>query len=291
MKKVIVFIPLFFFTITIGFGQKVNSQLKFEQGQILQVSLQVNTTIVQQAMGQAIDFDLDGSAVHFFKITNATDDNSTLHHYVQQIAFHFDGMGQKRSFNSDNENDMNGQFGKPMKKVLDKTYDMIIDTTGKVLMVQPEKIENSEVDERMVLISSMLKDVLYIVQPPQKGSASFFKIFPDSVVSKGSTWTDVSENESGKFSTSYTLTDITDSTTVVDFTRISVTASKAEMMGTESITTMNNKSTGRIILDKLTGIIREKKMTTESNGATEVMGNSLPVTSKTTSVITVSRKN
>jgi hypothetical protein len=59
------------------------------------------------------------------------------------------------------------------------------------------------------------------------------------------------------------------------------------MMGNESTTIMNNKTTGKIILDKLTGIIREKTSTIESNGSTVVMGNTVPVTSKTTILIKV----
>ena len=49
----------------------------------------------------------------------------------------------------------------------------------------------------------------------------------------------------------------------------------------------NNKSTGKIILDKLTGIMKEKNMTTESNGNTEASFGTLPVTSKTTTTIKV----
>ena len=54
-----------------------------------------------------------------------------------------------------------------------------------------------------------------------------------------------------KLEAAYTISDINDSTIVVDFAANSVTVTKAEMMGTETTTTMNNKSTGKIILDKL----------------------------------------
>ena len=69
---------------------------------------------------------------------------------------------------------------------------------------------------------------------------------------------------------------------IVDFKGTSTSVTQAEMMGMQTSTKMNNSYTGKIILDKATGIIREKTTSTESNGATEVMGNSLPVTSKTT---------
>jgi hypothetical protein len=55
----------------------------------------------------------------------------------------------------------------------------------------------------------------------------------------------------------------------------------------QTTTTMNNKTTGQIILDKATGIIRQKKSTTESSGTTEAMGGTLPVTSTVTTVINV----
>lgn len=268
-------------------GQKIASRLKFEQGQAVEVSLQMKTTISQQAMGQAIDFELNGSANHVYKITNTTEDNSTLHHQTEEIAFNFDGMGQKLSFDSKNEKDMNGRFGKPIKEILGKTYDMIIDPAGKVLMVQPEKMDTTKMDDRFAIITNMLKDVLATVDPPRKGSSSFFKVLPDHEVGKGDTWTESMNSPTEKSSTVYTLDDITDSTILVSFVRNSATISKAEMMGNESTTTMNHKTTGKIILDKATGIVKEKTATTDSNGSTEVMGNTLPVTSKTTTTIIV----
>jgi hypothetical protein len=50
---------------------------------------------------------------------------------------------------------------------------------------------------------------------------------------------------------------------------------------------MNSTSTGKIILDKITGIVKEKIINTESNGNTEAMGGTVPVTGKTTITIRV----
>ena len=58
-------------------------------------------------------------------------------------------------------------------------------------------------------------------------------------------------------------------------------------MGMETTTNFNNKTTGKIIVDKATNIIREKNSVTDSKGTTEAMGNSIPVTSKTTISIKV----
>ena len=288
IMKIIMISLFFLFAISsVAFTQKVTGKLKFEQGQTLEVSMKVKTTISQQAMGQAIDFNVDAAGDHSFKVTNTTEDNSTLNHKVQHITFAFDGMGQKRTFDSNIEKDMNGQFGKPIKDMLDKKYDIIIDPAGNVMMAMPEKVVLSEMDSRMAIITTMLKDVLDLVQPPQKGKPSFFKVLPEGEGGKGDAWTTSYQASGGKVETGYTISDINDSTIVVDFAEKSVTVSKAEMMGSETTTTMNNKSTGKIILDRVTGIMREKTINTEANGNTEASFGTLPVTSKTTTVITV----
>lgn len=287
MKYILTVTSAFFFIPLISFCQKVTGKLKFDQGQTFEVTMDVKTTIAQQAMGQAIDFNVDAAANHSYKVTNATEDNNTLNHQVQHISFSFDGMGQKRKFDSNEEKDINGPFGKPIKDMLEKKYDIIVDPTGTVKMAMPEKIVLAETDSRMAIITSMLKDVLDLVQPPQKGKPSFFKVLPDGEGGKGDTWTTTSVANGGKIDAAYSISDITDSTIVVDFAENSVSVTKAEMMGSETITTMNNKSTGKIILDRLTGIIKTKTISTESNGNTEASFGTLPVTSKTTTVITV----
>ncbi len=287
MKRITTCLSCFFVLSAVTFGQKVTGKLLFQQGQTLEVSMKMKTTIAQQAMGQAIDFNVDATGYHVYKVTNTTTDNSTLNHQVNRITFAFDGMGQKTSFDSNKEKDLNGQMGKPIKDMLAKKYNIIIDTAGKVLMAMPEKVELSAMDSRMAIISSMLKDVLDLAQPPQKGKSSFFKILPENEAGKGEAWTTSHETSNGKVDAAYIITDITDSTIVVDFVENSITVSKAEMMGSETSTKLNNKSTGKIILDRTTGIIREKTLTIESNGNTESAFGTIPVTSKTTVIILV----
>ena len=281
-KTVCIFLGLLVITIT--YSQKLSVKLKFNQGQNLQVVMETKTTVAQEAMGQVIDFNVNGSVAHIYTVTNSTEDNSTLNHKMQRITFTFDGMGQKRNFDSDNPKDMSGQFGKPIKDALEKNYNIIIDTSGKVMMVMPEKFESSN-DEMLMIIASMLKDVLGTVQPPKKYEASFFKVLPEKEIGKGDSWRDTTNDESVKGITTYTLSDITDSTLVIDFTGNSTTVTKAEFVGMETITNLNNKTTGKIIVDKASNIIREKNSVTNSKGTREAMGGNVPMTSKT--IITI----
>jgi hypothetical protein len=272
-------------------AQKVTNRLQFNQGQTLEIVMDTKTTIAQQAMGQAIDFNLDGTGLHQYEVTNATEENTTLRHRVKQVRFSFDGMGQKRSFDSGNDKDLNGPMGKPLKEMLEKKYDLILDTAGTTLMAMPEKVELPGGDSRAAMITSMMGDLMALVQPPKKGTASFFRVLPDSAVGVGSTWTETTPLETGNRDAAYRLSEINDTTIVVDFATSSSTRTKAEMMGSEITTNMNNKSTGRIIIDRATGLMRQKNETIESNGSTETGFGTVPITSRTTTTIQVTPRN
>lgn len=256
------------------------TSLKFEQGRKYDITLQVKSNIAQQAMGQAIDFSVDATGDHRYTVTNATADNTTLHHDVNRLRFVFDGMGQKRSFDSNDEDDMNGPFGKYAKEILSKSYDMIIDPQGQTLMAIPEKITIAETDARMAIIHRMLHDVVAMVYPPQKNAPGFFQLFPNEPLAVGLTWTRSADDSTGRIHEVYRIAEMKDSTIEIDYSAESVTITKAEMMGNETITTMNNKSTGKIIVDGFTKILLEKNITTESNGNSEAPFGTIPVTSK-----------
>lgn len=287
MKRIFLVFTFLLNLTAFSFSQKIDGKLKFEQAQHIEINMVVNSIISQQAMGQSIDFNVDATGIHSYKVTNATEDNTTLHHKVDRIKFKFDGMGNKRTFDSNDEKDMKGQMGKPIKEIKDKTYDMVINPTGKVLMAFPEKIITSESDSRLALITNMMKEVLDIVQPPAKDNGSFFSVLPDKELTIGDTWTESIQQAAGKASTTYTIAAISDTTIIIEFTGTAITVTKAEMMGNETTTTMNNKSTGNIILDRKTNIIKEKTINMEGTGNTETTFGTLPVTSKTKTVITV----
>lgn len=263
-------------------GQIVSGRLHFDQGKTLTITVELKSTIAQQAGGQAIDFSTNGTAVHSFTVTNVTDDNTTLHHRLQRIAFEFDGMGQKISFDPDKKNRQQDLFGKQFDEILAKKYDVVIDPAGTTLMAIPEKVELTKQDERLVIITNMLKDLTSVIYPPKKGTASFFRILPGYEAGIGDSWTDTVDTEQERSVTVNTLSAITDSTIVVDFKTSSVISIQSEMMGMQAKTNLSNTGTGKIILDRATGIIREKTSVTDSNGSTEVMGSVLPLTGKTT---------
>ncbi len=286
MYQALLFFIFLFFNYALK-GQVISGKLIFKEDQAFSIDMKISTVVTQQVMENAIDFTAHGTALHNYKVKDITPGNTTLHHQANKITFEFKGMGQERKFDSDNEQDMAGQFGQPVKEILSKTYDMTIDTNGKVIRIQPEKMEALRSDERLTIVLQMLNEIFEVVYPPQKGESSFFKIVPSGTVEKGERWTDSLQKENGKYIMHYSLSDITDTTLIIEFNSTAVSHTKAMMMGRETTTTINSTSTGKVIVDKSTGIVKEKLITTISNGTTEAMGGTLPMTAKTTIIILV----
>jgi hypothetical protein len=286
--KIVYLVLITFFTCPLVFSQTIHSPLKFNQGQTFYINLKVKTSISQQAMGQAIDFNVDAIGDHRFAVTNVTEDNTTLHHDVTRLRFLFDGMGQKRAFDSNEEKDMNGPFGKYAKDILGKKYDMVIDPQGQTLMVIPDKISLAETDARLAIINTMLKDVVSIIYPPKKEEPGFFQVFPNDSLATGLAWTRNANDSSVNIRELYKISEINDSTIVIDYNAESVTITRAEMMGNQTVTTLNNKSTGKILVDRKTRLLLGKNITTESHGNSEAPFGTIPVTSKSEMILTVS---
>jgi len=264
-----------------------DTTLKFTQGQEFEISVDNKMTISQQAMGQDIDFSVNATGLHTYKVTNSTTDNTTLHHRVKSIGFQFDGMGQKRTFDSNSEKDMKGMFGETIKQVLDKKYDMVIDPEGTTLLAFPDKIEIKETDSRLSIVTNLLKETLDVVQPPLKGTGSFFKVLPGKEVNIGDSWNETINTEALKSNSRFTVSAISDSTITVDLEGTSTSITTTEMMGSTSTTTMNNKFTGKIVVDKTTRIVQQKQLAAEGSGNAVTSFGNIPVTSKSSSSILV----
>jgi hypothetical protein len=53
MKKIVLSFFVFTFTFTVSFSQKVSGRPQFQQGQIIGITVELKTTVSQEAGGQA----------------------------------------------------------------------------------------------------------------------------------------------------------------------------------------------------------------------------------------------
>ncbi|MFN4315567.1 MAG: DUF6263 family protein [Chitinophagaceae bacterium] len=265
-------------------AQKTSSRLQMQQGARFEIRTTVSNLLAQQFNGNSIDFNTDGTATHEFVVTNATDDNYTLRHKLQALNFGFEGMGVKRKFDSKNEKDLSSEFGRPVRDLLSQSYDMVIDTLGVARLVLAPSAAPSEGQDQFKLISSLLGDLLQVVNPPQKGDPTIFMAWPGGEMAVGESWTISKKAEKESYSTQYTLVAVTDTAMVVDFVGTGQRRVENEMRGMQSVVNLKTSTNGRILVHPATGIVFRRTTTVESTGTTEIMGSSTPVSGKTTIV-------
>lgn len=287
MQKPILILFLVLTGILSSHAQKVSSFPLFEAGKKLTIQMEIKNTLAQQAGGQTIDFSAAGQITHYYSVMGTASGQTTLLHGLEKINIQFQGMGQKKSFDSENKMISDDPLDKQLEEILSRKFEIIIDSTGRIIRSNPEKIELSSKEESQLITAIMLKDLTSIVQPPSKGSTSFFSVLPAYPVGMGDTWTDFVRKGNEQFLTSYTLSAISDSAFIIDFKTISSATINTEMMGQHAATMLNSTATGQIIIDKTTGLPLRKTSLIESNGTTEALGGKVPIRGRTEVTIEV----
>jgi hypothetical protein len=277
MKKVLLLASIAF--ATTGFAQKVSNKLTFPKGHQLEMVTNVNSTVSQEAMGQSMDTKLNATVTRVFNVQNATASNATIEHKVKRIQMNIESpMGGAQSFDSDSTKDMQSEAGKGVDKTLKSKYTMTVDKNGKVLDVKADTAAKSNSEASADMVTNVLSQIIEGIDAPKVGDKSEFAILPDREVAKGESWTDSTKN--GGMAT-YTIADINDTAIIVNFTSNNSVERKQEVMGQEITITSKDTTSGKIILDRKTGIVKETNSTTNSDGQMEVMGQTMPMNTKT----------
>ena len=271
---------------TTGFAQKVNNKLTFQKGQKLEMTSKVNTLISMEMMGQAMESKIDATVTRLFDVEDVTNNSATIEHKVRRIQMNFEApMQGVQTFDSDNEKDMKGDGGKVMEKALKNKYSMTVDAGGKITAVKADdnNPNNTPKKEDADMMSTALAQFAAGFDLPKTGDTSEFMILPPKELAKGESWTDSSKN----IKTVYTLADVTDADIIVNYTEEASTSRIQEAMGQEITMNSKDKTTGKIILDKKSGLLKEKTATTNSEGNMEMAGQTMPMNTKTTKTVIV----
>src|SRR5438067_515349 len=133
MKKII--FPLLLATSFTCFAQKVSNKLSFQKGQTIEVTTNANMT-TQSMMGE-----MPGTVliIETYTVNDVAADNVSITKAPKKIKVSFSMMGKDMSLDSDNPNDLNGQFGQPVKELMKQKQEFTIDASGKVTAVKEDQ--------------------------------------------------------------------------------------------------------------------------------------------------------
>jgi len=268
-------------------AQKVAGKIVFQPGQVLTVNMKSSTTNLVSAMGQELEMKTEVIADHQFKVTNTTDENHTLSHEINRVRFNSDGMGNTMSFDSQSEKDLNGQLGAPVKDLLSKKYNLVIDASGNTLMAMNEGASTGKAGAEAGMLAQFVSGLTELTQAPKQGEASFFKVLPATEVGVGDAWTNTIDRNGTKIEEAYSIAEINENIITLNYLSNSNSTTVQENMGMEVTITMKNKSEGKIKVDRKSGILKEKIITTTATGTVASGYGDFPINATTNSVITI----
>lgn len=270
-------------------GQKVSNKLTFQKGQKYEITTVVDNNNTMEMMGQSMDMKMNMTTTRTLDIENVDKNVATIESKVKRMQYNFEGMGQAQTFDSENEADMKGEGGKMAEKALKNKYSMKVDATGKILVVTPDDDNPNKADAAPSgTMGGPMDGMMEGFDLPKTGTRIDLSVLPAGEVSKGSTWTDTtSANKDEKRKAAYTVTGITDSEVQIEFTEVVNANTVQENMGMEVNIERKDQSTGKITLDRKTGLLKQQVVTTKTEATAEMMGQRMPMNATTTKTVTV----
>ncbi|MBY0480491.1 MAG: hypothetical protein K2Q21_03975 [Chitinophagaceae bacterium] len=270
MKHLSVIIGLagFLFIGAIGHCQ---NRISVTAGQKIQQTTNQNSTIVQTVQGNEMEITSNVKLAVDLEVKKSSP-NIELSNTVTRLQLHTEAMGNSTDFDSDKQEDKDGQIGQMLKGVIGKPFEVSMSVDGIVFKSDKDK---SEKEAASNILGGNIDDV---------AKESFLAIpasikVGDSLVVVG----DITDKDNSKTIT-YSVESITGNDAVLTFKGSETSKKTKSMQNMEAVVTSTSTSSGTVIVDTKSGLIKEKKSTIEAKGTTEVMGQSIPFSLKQTVV-------
>jgi len=248
------------------------NKLNLNQGQKLHQTTITNAVITQTVNGNEIEMKNDVTLEVSITIDKVDTAISTTN-AINRMKFHALVMGNSSDFDSDKKEDMDGQIGQMLKNVFGKSYTTVFSLEGKLIKSDAANVFAANVSD---LIGQNFDEL------PKES----FLAVPKSLKA-GDSFTQTTETD--KYNSSkiiFTVQSVNGNIAVLSFTGKEKVKKSKNVQGMDAVISAESSISGTLSVDIKTGMIKEKKMITETKGTTEVMGQQIPLVSKVNAVIT-----
>ena len=276
MKKIVVaLLSMISFT---AFSQSPSGKIVVKKGQHFTVESKSDGVITQEMMGQSMEMTLGSNTVISTEIKDVKNNNYTITQTLTSVKSTFSGMGQDKSFDSDKKEDMDSEAGALYRDKFNLPKELVITNEGvNITTDTSKKAEGSDPMAGMMEMMSGGQDnvtgALFLVIPAGK------KV--------GDTWADSTSTEGVKMKRTYTLNSIANKEASVTINGIVDINKTMQVQGMDLNTVMTSKINSAVLVDVITSVQKENKSVTDVTGTIDVMGQSVPITSKINTLTTV----
>ncbi len=250
-------------------------KLSLVAGQKFQTENVVKTTTSMEMMGQQMDVVADVTATRQLEVKDKKESTYNITSTITKMATVTNMMGQEIKYDSEKKEDQDSEIGKVLADKINVPVEMEMNETGKVTKVK--KQEGKDDKNGMAAMmggmgagadeSGLVEDVFLSIPEGAK---------------QDDKWSDSTIADGVKTYRNFTVKSIEGSNATLTFAATQNINKAVENQGMEMNITMENKMTGEILVDKTTGVVKQKTINTEGTGSMDMMGQSVPMTNKTT---------
>ncbi|MEO6188121.1 MAG: DUF6263 family protein, partial [Ginsengibacter sp.] len=228
MKKISLILILGFVLPHFSQGQTAAS-INPENGAKYRIENKVTTESTSEMMGQKMETKADVTSNFKIEVKNVGDENIDLTNSIMSLKMNITAMGQDISFDSEKEQDMNGDIGKNFKDYINQPKDVLMDKSGNVI-VHPNADSSKNGDAHSV--SLMLKQMGGDPEEEGYGAKLAFHALPINLKA-GSKWSDSSSANGTTKVTHYTLKSLNGNEGTITMSGTINSELKTEMQGME----------------------------------------------------------
>ena len=254
--------------------------LKLTNGQ--KIVIESNTDI-QASLAMGMELTSNSAAVNSLEVKNANADNYNISSTLTKMKMSMNMMGQSNAYNSDNKDGNSEEMAKIFDEKMNKQVTVLVDNkTGAVIA---DKKKNTKEDNRDDAdpTAGLLK--MFADNSDEGVIAGAFKIIPKGK-SVGDSWADTTTDKDIKIINTYTLKSITGNEAVIGSTIVATGKNKLNFQEMEFEVKSETKTTGEIVTDTSTGLVKKRTSAADITGSIQMMGQDMPISAKATTTST-----
>ena len=277
MKKILVlFLSVSSLT---AFSQSLSGKINLKKGQHFVIESTSDGSVTQEMAGQSMEMTIGNTSKISADVKDSKDNNYIITQTLTKVKSTFSGMGQEKTFDSDKKEDLDGEAGAMYKDKLNIPKDVVITNEGK-------NIPDADTSKKAADANPMSAVMDMMGGGQDNVMASLFLVIP-SGKKAGDSWQDSTSADGIKLKRTYTLNSIANKEASVTINGVLDINKTMQVQGMDMNTVMTSKITSSVLVDLVSSIQKENKSITDVSGTLEVMGQSVPVTSKITTSTTV----
>lgn len=279
MKK-IPLITAFLLTSLSMLAQSPTLKIVLNKNQQLKFVSSIKGNISQEMMGQSMETIMDINNTRNIIVQDINAENYQLDAVTTHIKMNMSVMGQEKTFDSNNKDDMAGEM-KDAGKSVNQVKKFILSADGRCRADEKDTVAKNEETAAEGMMTQMFGTGMEAT-----GTESYFMLIPAGKKT-GDSWADSVITGSVKLWWTYTWEANAGDIAIIKATGKSSSNSTINTQGMEVTINLTNDIVETRKADLKTGIVIHKESISKLNGTAEVMGQSVPMSGTTTTTITL----